>query len=99
MIVNIHFLIYNLAMNKTNRQIIKQMTSEIMGSVFDNIVDIYSDAMCAICDSLENVPEPEREAVIKSVIESQKQMLMDGFKAGIPPDFESKLKEAVNGRR
>lgn len=85
-------------MNKnTDRQMLRQMAEEIISPIFESVVDMYCDMVCIIYDNLNSVPEAERNKVIKMVIENHSQALLNGFKAGIPPDFEDKLKEAVNG--
>lgn len=79
---------------------VKQMTREILQPFFDELVETSCRIFSSVYDNLPaSMPLKEKEAIVKSIIDKQRDALIAGMKSGIPKDFEKQLKEAFNGER
>lgn len=79
---------------------IKQLVRELMQPVFDQLVDTCCSMFKNIVDNLPaDMPESEKEQIIKQILDAQAQSMTASMKGIVPEDFANKLKEAVNGRK
>lgn len=77
---------------------IKQMTREILQPFFDELIETSCRIFSSVYDNLPNdMPIEEKDAVVKSILDKQRDALVAGVKSSIPEDFEKQLKEAFNG--
>lgn len=79
---------------------VKLMAREILQPVFDQIVNMSCGIFSSVYNNLpENMPVEEKEKLVQGIIEHQRDALVTSIKAGVPPDFDKQLKEAMNGRK
>lgn len=79
---------------------IKQMIRETLEPMFDELVELNFKIISGITKNLPaDMPEDQKLDLIKSVLKSHGDMLVASIKSSIPADFDTKLKEAYNGRR
>ncbi len=77
---------------------IKQMTREILQPFFDELIETSCRIFSSVYGNLPNdMPIEEKDAVVKSILDKQRDALVAGVKSSIPEDFEKQLKEAFNG--
>lgn len=74
------------------------MAREILQPFFDEIIETSCRIFSSVYDNLpESMPLEEKEKIVKSILEKQRDVMVTGMKSGIPKDFEKQLKEAFNG--
>lgn len=77
---------------------VKLIAREILQPVFDQLVDVSCGIFSSVYDNLpDNMPAEEKEKLVQGIIEQQRDALVTSIKAGVPPDFDKQLKEAMNG--
>lgn len=77
---------------------VKQMAREILQPFFDELVETSCRIFSSVYDNLpDSMPIEEKDAIVKSILDKQRDALVVGMKSGIPEDFEKQLKEAFNG--
>lgn len=77
---------------------VKQMAREILQPVYDELIETTCRIFSSIYDNLpESMPVEEKDNIVQSIIKQQSEALVSSVKAGVPADFENKLKEAFNG--
>lgn len=77
---------------------VKQMAREILQPFFDEIIETSCRIFSSVYNNLpENMPVEEKDAIVQGILKQQSEMLVSSIKAGVPADFENKLKEAFNG--
>ena len=79
---------------------IKQMIKETLEPMFDELVELNFKVFSSITKNLPaDMPEDQQLDLIKGILKSHGDMLVASVKSSIPADFDTKLKEAYNGRR
>ena len=83
-----------------NDDIIKQMIRDNLEPMFDELVELNFNIISSITKNLPaDMPEDKKLDLINSILKSHGDMLVASVKSSIPADFDTKLKEAYNGRR
>lgn len=83
-----------------NDDIIKQMIRDNLEPMFDELVELNFNIISSITKNLPaDMPEDQKLDLIKNILKSHGDMLVASVKSSIPADFDTKLKEAYNGRR
>lgn len=83
-----------------NDDIIKQMIRDNLEPMFDELVELNFNIISSITKNLPaDMPEDKKLDLINSILKSHSDMLVASVKSSIPADFDTKLKEAYNGRR
>lgn len=83
-----------------NDDIIKQMIRDNLEPMFDELVELNFNIISSITKNLPaDMPEDQKLDLINSILKSHGDMLVASVKSSIPADFDTKLKEAYNGRR
>ena len=83
-----------------NDDIIKQMIRDNLEPMFDELVELNFNIISSITKNLPaDMPEDQKLDLIKSILKSHGDMLVASVKSSIPADFDTKLKEAYDGRR
>ena len=79
---------------------IKQMIRETLEPMFDELVELNFKVFSNLTRSLPaDMPEDQKLELIKGVLKSNGDSLAASVKASVPPDFDTKVKEAYNDRR
>lgn len=79
---------------------VKQMVREILQPFFDEIVETSCRVFSSVYGNLpENMPIEEKDKIVKSILEKQRDVMVAGMKSNIPEDLDKQLKEASNGRK
>ena len=79
---------------------IKQLIRKTLEPVLDELVELDFKIFSNITNSLPaDMPEEQKLDLVKGVLKSHGDALVTGIKTSIPKDFDTKLKEAYNGRR
>lgn len=85
--------------NCMNNEKVRQMVREILQPVYDELVDASCKIFFSIENGLRDLPNDEKEKIVKDIMNRHQQALITSFKAGIPNDFDAKLKEYKDGRK
>ncbi len=79
---------------------IKQLIRKAFEPMLDELVELNFKIFSNITNSLPaDMPEEQKLDLIKGVLKSHSDALVTSIKTSIPKDFDTKLKEAYNGRR
>lgn len=79
---------------------IKQMIKETLEPMFDELVELNFKVFSSITRNLPaDMPEDQKLDLIKGVLKSHGDRLAESIKFSMPADFDTKVKEAYNGRR
>lgn len=79
---------------------IKQLIREMLKPALDELVELNFKIFSNITNSLPaDMPEEQKLDLVKGVLKSHGDALVTNIKTSIPKDFDTKLKEAYNGRR
>ena len=79
---------------------IKQMIKETLEPMFDELVELNFKIISGVTKNLPaDMPEDQKLDLVKGILKSHSDMLVASVKSSIPADFDTKLKEAYNGRR
>ena len=79
---------------------IKQMIKETLEPMFDELVELNFKIFYNLTKNLPaDMSVEEKEELIKGVLKSHGDMLVNAIKASVPDDLDAKVKEAYNGRR
>ena len=79
---------------------IKQLIREMLKPALDELVELNFKIFSNITNSLPaDMPEEQKLDLVKGVLKSHGDALANSIKTSIPKDFDTKLKEAYNGRR
>lgn len=79
---------------------IKQLIREMLKPALDELVELNFKIFSNITNSLPtDMSEEQKLDLVKGVLKSHGDALVTGIKTSIPKDFDTKLKEAYNGRR
>lgn len=79
---------------------IKQMIKETLEPMFDELVELNFKVISGITKNLPaDMPEDQKLDLVKGILKSHGDMLVTSVKSSIPADFDTKLKEAYDGRR
>lgn len=77
---------------------VKQMTREILQPFFDEVIETSCRIFSSVYNNLPNeMPIEEKDNIVKSILEKQRDVLVASLKSGVPEDFDKQLKEAYNG--
>ena len=71
---------------------IKQLIREMLKPALDELVELNFSLPA-------DMPEEQKLDLVKGVLKSHGDALVTSIKTSIPKDFDTKLKEAYNGRR
>lgn len=83
-----------------NDDIIKQMIRETLEPMFDELVELNFKVFSSITKSLPaDMPEEQQLDLVKGILKSHGEALVANIKTSVPKDFDTKLKEAYDGRR
>ena len=79
---------------------IKQLIREMLKPALDELVELNFKIFSNITNSLPaDMPEEQKLDLVKGLLKSHGDTLANSIKTSIPKDFDTKLKEAYNGRR
>lgn len=79
---------------------IKQMIRETLEPMFDELVELNFKIFYNLTKNLPaDMSTEEKEELIKGVLKSHGDMLVNVIKTSVPDDLDAKVKEAYNGRR
>lgn len=79
---------------------IKQMIREILEPMFDELVELNFKVFYNLAKNLPaDMAVEEKEELIKGVLKSHGDMLVNAIKTSVPEDLDAKVKEAYDGRR
>lgn len=79
---------------------IKQMIRETLEPMFDELVELNFKIFYNLTKNLPaDMPVEEKEELIKGVLKSHGDMLVNVIKTSVPDDLDAKVKEAYDGRR
>lgn len=79
---------------------IKQLIRETLEPLFDELVELNFKVFSNLTKNLPaDMPEEQKVDLVKSVLKSHGDTLAASVKAGVPTDFDTKVKEAYDGRR
>lgn len=83
-----------------NDDTIKQLIRETLEPVLDELVELDFKIFSNVTNNLPaDMSEEQKLDLVKGVLKSHGDALVTGIKTSIPKDFDTKLKEAYNGRR
>lgn len=83
-----------------NDAIVKQMIRETLEPMFDELVELNFKVFSSITKSLPaDMPEEQQLDLVKGILKSHGEALVANIKTSVPKDFDTKLKEAYDGRR
>ena len=83
-----------------NDDIIKQLIRETLEPVLDELVELNFKVFSSITKNLPaDMPEEQQLDLVKGVLKSHGEALVANIKASVPEDFDTKVKEAYDGRR
>lgn len=78
---------------------IKQMIKETLEPLFDELVELNFKVFSNLTKNLPaDMPEEQKVDLIKGVLKSHGDTLAASVKTGVPVDFDTKVKEAYDGR-
>ena len=79
---------------------IKQMIRETLEPMFDELVELNFKVFYNLTKNLPaDMSVEEKEELIKGVLKSHGDMLVNAIKTSVPDDLDAKVKEAYDGRR
>lgn len=79
---------------------IKQMIRETLEPMFDELVELNFKIFYSLTNNLPaDMSAEEKEELIKGVLKSHGDMLVNAIKTSVPDDLDAKVKEAYDGRR
>ncbi len=79
---------------------IKQMIRETLEPMFDELVELNFKIFYNLTKNLPaDMAVEEKEELIKGVLKSHGDMLVNAIKTSVPDDLDAKVKEAYDGRR
>ena len=79
---------------------IKQMIRETLEPVFDELVELNFKVFSSITKNLPaDMPDEQQLDLVKGILKSHGEALVANIKTSVPKDFDTKLKEAYDGRR
>lgn len=79
---------------------IKQMIRETLEPMFDELVELNFKVFYNLTKNLPaDMTVEEKEELIKGVLKSHGDMLVNAIKTSVPDDLDAKVKEAYDGRR
>ncbi len=79
---------------------IKQMIRETLEPMFDELVELNFKIFYNLTKNLPaDMAVEEKEELIKGVLKSHGDMLVNAIKTSVPDDIDAKVKEAYDGRR
>lgn len=79
---------------------IKQMIRETLEPMFDELVELNFKVFYNLTKNLPaDMAVEEKEELIKGVLKSHGDMLVNAIKTSVPDDLDAKVKEAYDGRR
>ena len=79
---------------------IKQMIRETLEPMFDELVELNFKVFYNLTKNLPaDMAVKEKEELIKGVLKSHGDMLVNAIKTSVPDDLDAKVKEAYDGRR
>lgn len=79
---------------------LKQMIKETLEPMFDELVELNFKVFYNLTKNLPaDMPEDQKLDLIKGVLKSHGDALAANIKASVPTDFDTKVKEAYDGRR
>lgn len=79
---------------------LKQMIRETLEPMVDELVELNFKIFYNLTKNLPtDMPVEEKEELIKGVLKSHGEALVANIKASVPEDFDTKVKEAYDGRR
>ena len=79
---------------------IKQLIRKAFEPMLDELVELNFKIFSNITNSLPaDMPEEQKLDLIKGILKSHSDTLVASIKSSVPADFDTKLKEAYNGRR
>lgn len=79
---------------------IKQMIRETLEPMFDELVELNFKIFYNLAKNLPaDMSAEEKEELIKGVLKSHGDMLVNAIKTSVPDDLDAKVKEAYDGRR
>lgn len=79
---------------------IKQMIRETLEPMFDELVELNFKIFYNLTKNLPaDMAVKEKEELIKGVLKSHGDMLVNAIKTSVPDDLDAKVKEAYDGRR
>lgn len=79
---------------------IKQLIRKTLEPVLDELVELDFKIFSNVTNNLPaDMSEEQKLDLVKGVLKSHGDALVTGIKTSIPKDFDTKLKEAYNGRR
>lgn len=79
---------------------IKQMIKETLEPLFDELVELNFKVFSNLTKNLPaDMPEEQKVDLVKNVLKSHGDTLAASVKASVPTDFDTKVKEAYDGRR
>lgn len=83
-----------------NDDIIKQLIRETLEPVFDELVELNFKVFSSITKNLPaDMPDEQQLDLVKGILKSHGEALVANIKTSVPKDFDTKLKEAYDGRR
>lgn len=83
-----------------NDDIIKQLIRETLEPMFDELVELNFKVFSSITKNLPaDMPEEQQLDLVKGILKSHGEALVTNIKTSVPKDFDTKLKEAYDGRR
>lgn len=79
---------------------LKQMIRETLEPMFDELVELNFKIFYNLTKNLPaDMAVEEKEELIKGVLKSHGDMLVNAIKTSVPDDLDAKVKEAYDGRR
>ena len=79
---------------------LKQMIREILEPMVDELVELNFKIFYNLTKNLPaDMSVEEKEELIKGVLKSHGDMLVNAIKTSVPDDLDTKVKEAYDGRR
>lgn len=78
---------------------LKQMIKETLAPMFDELVELNFKVFSNLTKNLPaDMPEEQQLDLIKGVLKSHGDTLAANVKDSVPTDFDTKVKEAYDGR-
>ena len=79
---------------------IKRMIKETLEPMFDELVELNFKVFSGLTKNLpQDMSEEEQVKLVEGILKSHSDVYVNSIKNSVPADFDSKLKEAMNGRR
>lgn len=80
--------------------IIKRLIRETLEPMFDELVELNFKVFSSLTKNLPaDMSDEQKLDIVKGVLKSHGDTLAASVKASMPADFDTKVKEAYNGRR